>query len=804
MVPGQFIQRLGCIVLSSANVSHLIVVFAPFVDRLPNRCLRFTQAQAVRHAFLSTIKGEDMKKKNWQHLRNRSFYMTAGAFATASLFGAVMALVTATAAASDTVNSDSAARRLSQDSNYAIVTLKGDPLSTYSKTKPPKGKKIDFNSNIVKSYRAQLSALRNDYKQWLHANYPNVKVTGEYDIALNAVAVQLNGTTLSQVATSPLVAQANYQGLYYPVDADPDLGLIHAMDAWEQGGGAADAGAGVKIAIIDSGIDITHPCFSDAGYPAQAQSGDRRFTNNKVIVAKVFNNRTPTAGYTAQAFGAHGTHVSGTVACNYATPAKVDGVTIPYAISGVAPRALLGNYNVFPGNVDNARSEDIFNAMEAAYRDGFDIVNMSLGGGQHGELDLDTQAANNLDQANMVVAIANGNSGPGYGTVESPGSAARALSAGAASVGHNVVTIITSGGQSFQSVKGDFGNVPAGGLTAPLSVVLDPSSPFGGLSQLCSSATAGSLTGTIALISRGTCDFTVKLRNAQAAGAVGAIVVNREAGDPSVMGQNGDANQPTIPGYMVGLADRSVLMAKNGAATTIPPLGTYVYSAAGNDIMASFSSWGPTAVDYRVKPDVVAPGVNILSSVPASACSAPPCFAFYNGTSMATPHLAGSAAVLRAVHPAWSSTDIRSAIVNTAVRGTLRAVDGSVVADVNIAGAGREDLGKAANAFVTLDPVSVSFGVVPSGSSQRRSVDVALHNVSGGYKTFSLSMSGGDASVGFNVNPASVTLAPDASATVHITMNAVQGAAAGNHQGFLEISSGGAEVAHAAVLTLVK
>jgi minor extracellular serine protease Vpr len=732
-----------------------------------------------------------MRKRNW----------TIGAVAVAGIFCAAMIPVNAVAASA---NSDSTAQRPSQDVNYAVVVLKSDPLSTYSSTKPPKGKKIDFNSNTVKSYRAQLSAQRNDYKQWLRANYPNVKVTGEFDISLNAVTVKLNGATLGQVAGSPLVARAEYEGLYYPVGSDPDLGLIRAMDAWAQGGGAANAGAGVKVAIIDTGIDITHPCFSDEGYASQTQIGDHRFTNNKVIAAKVFNNRTPTAGYTAQAIGAHGTHVSGTVACNYATPAKVDGVTIPYAISGVAPRALLGNYNVFPANVENARSEDIFNAMEAAYQDGFDVANMSLGGGQHGALDLETQAVNNLDQANMVIAVANGNSGPGYTTVESPGSAARALSAGAASVGHKIVTMITSGGQNFQSIKGEFGSVPAGGLTAPLSVVLDPTSPYGGLSQLCSPATAGSLTGSIALISRGTCDFTTKLLNAQAAGAVGAIVVNREAGDPFVMGQNGAATQPTIPGYMVGLADRGALMAKNGASTTIPPLGTYVYSAAGDDIMASFSSWGPTPVDYRVKPDVVAPGVNVLSSVPASACSMPPCFAFFNGTSMATPHLAGSAAVLRAQHPGWSAADIRSAIVNTAVRGTLKDASGATVTDVNIAGAGREDLANAANAVVTLDPVSVSFGTVPSGSGQRRSMDVTLHNVSGGYKTFTLSTSGGDASVSFGVSAASVTLAPDASATVRVTMDAVQGAAAGNHQGFLLIGSGGTEVAHAAIFTYMK
>src|SRR5262245_938398 len=151
-----------------------------------------------------------------------------------------------------------------QDTGFAIVQLNGDPLSTYVKTHPAQGKKIDFNSATVKSYRAQLSALRNQYKQWLHANVPQANVTAEFDIALNAVAVQLNGATLQQISATPLVVHAQYQGLYHPISVgavDPDLALIHAVDAWGAGG-PAGAGAGVKVAVVDTGIDITHPCFS--------------------------------------------------------------------------------------------------------------------------------------------------------------------------------------------------------------------------------------------------------------------------------------------------------------------------------------------------------------------------------------------------------------------------------------------------------------------------------------------------------------------------------------------------------------
>src|SRR5688572_33467922 len=143
-------------------------------------------------------------------------------------------------------NSDTAtSARPKQDISSALVELNGDPLATYEKTKPAKGKKIDFNSNSVKAYRAQLAALRNDYKAWLRANVPQAKVTKEFDISLNAVSVELNGATLEQVAAAPQVRHAEYQGLYRKnAHNDPDLGLIDAIQAWAAGGGPANAGEG--------------------------------------------------------------------------------------------------------------------------------------------------------------------------------------------------------------------------------------------------------------------------------------------------------------------------------------------------------------------------------------------------------------------------------------------------------------------------------------------------------------------------------------------------------------------------------
>src|SRR5882672_9903489 len=614
------------------------------------------------------------------------------------------------------------------DTGSALVQLGGEPLATDAKTKPPHGKKIDFDSSTVKSARAQLSALRNDFKTWLRANAPRAQVTGEFDLALNAVAVRLNGEALSTLAAAPMVRRVEYQGVYYPMITDPDLSIISAVDAWNRAGGAASAGEGVKVAVVDSGIDVKHPCFDDTGYAGKTRFGDPRFTNNKVIAARVFNNKTPSSGFTAEAIDSHGTHVAGTIGCNHDTPATVSGVTIPYGISGVAPRALLGNYNV-----------------------------------------------------------------------ESPGSAARALTAGATTVPHFVGAPVSVSANSFGAASGEFA-VVSSNLTAPLGVVLTPT---GALNTACTPLTV-SLTGRIALIARGICTFSAKIRNAQNAGAPAVLVANNVQGDPVAMASDGTAAQPTAPAYMVSLSAGIALKGFNGQSSTISAALEY-FLTTSVDFQAGFSSQGPTDVDFRIKPDVMAPGVNVLSSIPVSFCGGNPCFAFFQGTSMATPHLAGSAAVVRQQHPDWSAAQIRSAVVNTADRGVVKTFDTGVIAsDPNVIGSGRENLLAAVESQLAIDPVSVSFGAVPSGSGQSKTFALTLTNLSAANLDLELSVSSASgAGVSYSVTP-TANVAAGGSTVVVVTMSAEKGAGFGDHNAVLSISSGGVAIAHAGVYTLIK
>src|SRR5947207_13739330 len=148
-----------------------------------------------------------------------SSYARVAIAATLLVLGAAMFSVAASGGAKSSRpdgSTDNFQKHPVLDKSSAIVQLKGEPLSKESSTKPAQGKKIDFNSTTVKSYRAQLSARRNDFKQWLHTYAPKAKVTSEYDISLNAVAVQLNGTSLDTIKGAPMVQSVKKNALYHP------------------------------------------------------------------------------------------------------------------------------------------------------------------------------------------------------------------------------------------------------------------------------------------------------------------------------------------------------------------------------------------------------------------------------------------------------------------------------------------------------------------------------------------------------------------------------------------------------------
>ncbi|GAA6526915.1 S8 family serine peptidase [Intrasporangium sp. DVR] len=689
------------------------------------------------------------------------------------------------------------------DSSFALVRLASEPLATNPRTAPEKGKKIGFANQAVKAERDRIRAEQTAFKDWLRVNAPKARVTKQFDVAVNAVGVQLNGTSLSTVRSAPGVTYAELQGVFTPLaHEDPDLELVDALEGWTAVGGAAEAGKGVKVAIIDSGIDVTHPCFDDTGYPAVTPLGDAKYTNNKVIVSRTYGNKVAKNGFDGRDLNGHGTHVAGTVACNAHTSAVVDGTVIPYAPSGVAPAATLGSYNVFPGTAGSARSEDILEAMQDAYVDGFDVANMSLGGARNdgGGAFLLDNAVDNLDRANMVVAVAAGNEGPGYWTVHYPGAAPRALTAGASTVGHALVNTVTVAGTDYDVVVGDFGKLTED-ITAPLAVAKDAASghPLG-LSLACNGSPLPNLAGKIAVIGRNVCTFQEKIDNVTAAGAVAAIVVNRE---DALLTMAGD--QSGVVSVMVTKSDGAQIMEHDGQDATINANMLYKSIPEATNRMASFSSQGPTHGDLLIKPDVVAPGADVLSAQPAWACGTPPCWAIFGGTSMATPHLAGIAAVVRGDHPDWSAAEVRSAVVNTAKQGVLRdALTDTVTNDALKVGAGLADTDAALASQVALDPVSLSFGAISSGSGRSVTKSLVITNTSGAPISVGVAVANNPASgVTYSVSGGTATLAAGASTTVAVTASSAKGAADGFYQAQLNVSVAGTVVSHGMLFNIV-
>ncbi len=686
------------------------------------------------------------------------------------------------------------------DHSSAIVRLSREPLATDVKAARKNGR-VDFTDQRTSNERALLAQQRNDFRQWLRTAAPDVHVTGQLDVALNAVTVRLNGTDLSTLSGGPGVVSVSYQAAYSPMaHEDPDLSLVDAEQGWSTASPDAPdhAGEGVKVGIVDTGIDLTHPCFSDKGYPQHRQVGDSRFTNNKVIAARVFANKAARYGLTPEAVQDHGTHVAGTVACDAHTPATVDGTSVPYDPSGVAPRALLGSYNVFPGVIEDARSEDILNALQAAYEDGMDVINMSLGGGASGVQDLLTMAVDNLDRAGVVVAVSAGNEGPGHYTVGSPGSAERALTAGASTVGHFVGLPVTDADNHELAVtaEGDFG-VPAKPLTRTLVAAGGTLNADLGIGDGCAIASVpASADGALVLVARGACTFGTKVANAERAGAKGVIVVNNVPGDPIAMATD-PAFPTSIPAVMAGFATAGALEHQLGNRVTIGSDGTYRHSG-NDDIMGDFSSQGPTDVDYRVKPDLVAPGVNVLSSVPSTACTEAPCWAFYQGTSMASPHLAGAAAVVRQAHPDWTPEQVRSAITNTATEGTLtqsRAIH-TPETDPLVTGAGLLDVDDAVGASLALSQVSTSFGVTPSGAGRAISKTLTVTNLTDRDIDVRVRVRGD----GFSSSVESLSLAAGGSAELTLTYAPGRRATPGDHVGRLMLG----DRAHSVLYAFVK
>ncbi len=470
----------------------------------------------------------------------------------------------------------------------------------------------------------------------LRSTIPTARIRWRYRIVLNGAAVVVPRDAVSTLRSLPGVRSVD-SSIAYPVSTTTAARKATAARTWQTG--LANQGDGMKIGIIDDGVDQTHRYFSPAGYtmPSGFPKGQAAYTTAKVIVARAFAPAGTTWKYAGKPFdpveSGHATHVAGIAAGNAGTS------TGSTTVSGVAPRAYIGNYKALsvptPGVGLDGNAAEIVAAIEAAVKDGMDVINLSIGEPE-------------VEPSRDLVA--------------------RALDAAAAA---GVVPVVAAGN--------DYDDFGRGSLSSP------------------------------------------------------------------------------------GTSDRAITV----AAVTNP--------SSGRASLAGFSSSGPSALSLRLKPDISAPGVSILSSVPGNEWAA------MSGTSMATPQISGAAALLRERHPDWSVAMIRAALVET---GTAVDVDGQPAPPTR-GGGGLADPLKADVPLVVASPVSVSFGLVKAGAAAPARVTLA--DTGGGAGVWDVAVETVAASPGASLTVPATVAMPGPLDLVAVTTTA---AADGDLSGFVRLTRG--------------
>lgn len=560
-----------------------------------------------------------------------------------------------------------------------------------------------------------------------------VEPTFVYDVVLNGVALELTEEEARKLQTIDGVAAVERERIEFLQDQTSTT-LIGAPQVWSGAAGIASRGEGVVVGVVDSGINPTHPSFAaqspSDGYShtnprgrffGLCQSGSVT-CNNKLIGVWDFTGDTGSvAGIDADG---HGTHVAGTVVGNPVNLTRTfSGGQLNYQIRGVAPRANLITYRACKD--DGCSGSWTLAALNQAVADGVDVINYSIGGsntnpwGSSGAL-----AMLDARNAGIVVAVSAGNSGPDIGTVRSPSDSPWVVSVANATHGRRFVNRLRlSGGNTAPPNGGVLDGDGFTGGTGPAALARDPNA------TLCSQGSGDQAlpvtgasnpwplnrwSGQIVVCDRGVQARVAKSNNVRLSGGSGTVLINRAAEGESTV-----ADEHSIPTTHLGFSAGQQLLAWLGSGTghTATLDGTTSVSDAANaDILATSSARGPSIVlPGVIKPDLTGPGTDVQSADHDSNGDAT-----LSGTSMASPHVAGAAALLRSARPTWRADQIISALMTTAQTG-VRREDRTSAAGAFDQGAGRLDVARAVNAALSLN---VPAGQFAGGAGAQASMNL--------------------------------------------------------------------------------
>jgi subtilisin family serine protease len=687
-----------------------------------------------------------------------------------------------------------------------IVQLSDPPLASYrggisglQATNPATigAVKLDTSSAASKAYLNYLAQKQAAFQGALAQTLGHsVSVPISYKYAFDGVVAALTRDEAAAVARMAGVKNVEKERmLQLQTDVGPTwIGAASIWDGSAAGGVRGTMGEGVVVGDIDTGINHDHPSFAATGgdgytvrnprgtfYGQCAPVTGAPYCNSKLIGVYDFTGTTP------EDDNEHGSHTASTAVGNVINPAVLHAPTIDIArkISGVAPHANLITYKACTAagclNVETTQ------AIDQATADGVDVINFSIGGSSRDAWsDSNGQAFLGARDAGVFASVAAGNSGPASRTMGSPANAPWVLAVAAATHNRKFVNHLTG-------MSGGPADITGAGVTAgygPATIVY--AGDFG--SPLCGSGPAlpdgsstinpfppGTFHGEIVLCDRGTYGRVAKGNNVKAGGAGGYVLANDQASGDSLIG---DAF--ALPG--VAITYRDGLAVKSWLATA----GTHTASIAGaaldlsptnGDQMASFSSRGPDKTHPDVlKPDIAAPGVDVLAAINGVDPLSDPEYGILSGTSMATPHMTGAAALVAALHRTWTPAEIQSALMTTA---KTSVTEGGKAAGPFARGAGRADLTKAALAGIVLNETAPNYVAAnPATGGDPTTLNVPSIATSGCEATCTWSRTVTSSlatsaswtvstvkpkAMGLTVSPSSFTLAPGASQKLTIT-----------------------------------
>lgn len=568
------------------------------------------------------------------------------------------------------------------------------------------------------------------HKAYIEKNYPLIEVITVYDTLFQGLALQGRPKELEKLESADFIkglhSVRTYEAFTKPVNWKTEENVVYPNDLNTTG----YTGKGVKIGVIDTGIDYDHPDLQKnyhGGYDLVDLDDDPMET-------------LPEEGIPTL----HGSHVAGIIAA--------DG-----ELKGVAPDAEVYAYRALgPGGMGT--SVQVIAAMEQAVKDGMDVMNLSLGNAVNGPDYPTSKAVNKAVDLGVAVVIANGNSGPEHWTVGAPATASKALAVGAASTREQLPYLYDGKTDKRILLKRLPGSIPWN---------LDKTYPV-----TAESVYSNQVSGKIVLIRRSGESLYEQARIAEQNGAVGVVAFHAPEEVEEYM-----ENSPeplSIPIAQVSSDAGAWLIQKQAAEPY--PMET-VYEEIDTKA-ATFSSRGPVTVNWQIKPDVLAPGTNILSTIPGG-------YQALQGTSMAAPHAAGVIALMKEAHPDWPVEKIFSALKTTATRA--EADDGTPLAPI-VQGMGNVNPKEAiGTGTIIYDPL-LSFGKLDQDKNTAE-IDITIENTTNNEQTYYFQMPKKERGIRFQF-PQQFTVEPHDKKTISIKID-ISGLQLdeGIHQGWITLQN---------------